>query len=129
MSSMQWKGDGMTEAPKFVKMVGFTCDKMHDPIADGTMTTCPWCYAAKAHAELVGIVNDLLCFGWVIADPWTAKWEHNMITVVDAGPICPVCGKAAPQDDVWPKGKTFRDPANHADDCRLAAVLRKEQHE
>ena len=120
----------MTDSPEFVKMVGFTCNQKHNPIADGTMTTCPWCYAAEAHAKLEGIVNDLLCFGWVIADPWDAKWaDTNCMEVVDAGPMCPVCGQCAPKEEKWPQGITMRDPANHADDCRLAAVLRKEQHE
>ena len=79
-----------------------------------------------AKAQLDGIVDDLLCFGWVIADPWTSKWECNVWTVVDSGPMCPVCGQAAPQnkDDAWPPGVTMYDPANHADDCRLAAVLK-----
>jgi hypothetical protein len=115
----------MSDAPGFVKMVGFACNQKHDPIADGTMTTCPWCYAAEAHAKLQGIVDDLLCFGWVIADPWAADWEYNSITVVDSGPICPVCGIAAPKSEGWPQGITMRDPGNHAEDCRLAAVLRE----
>ena len=29
-----------------------TCDKLHEPLKDGTTYTCPFCYAAKAHAKL-----------------------------------------------------------------------------
>jgi hypothetical protein len=78
-----------------------------------------------AKAQLDGIVDDLLGFGWVIADPWDAKWaDTNCMEVVDAGPMCPVCGQCAPKGDKWPPGVTMYDPANHADDCRLAAVLK-----
>ena len=83
---------------------------------------------AEAYGQcdmLDGIVDDLLAFGWVIADPWDAKWaDTNCMEVVDAGPMCPVCGQCAPKGDKWPPGVTMYDPANHADDCRLAAVLK-----
>jgi len=83
---------------------------------------------AEAYGQcdmLNGIVDDLLAFGWVVADPWNAHWEDpNCMHIVDAGPMCPVCGQAAPKGDRWPPGVTMYDPANHADDCRLAAVLK-----
>lgn len=78
-----------------------------------------------AKAQLDGIVDSLLAFGWVVADPWDAKWsDPNCMEIVDAGPMCPVCGQAAPMSEKWPPGVTMYDPANHADDCRLAAVLK-----
>lgn len=82
--------------------------------------------ALRAREEL--LFEGVLSFGWAIVDPWTATRGVGFVTVTDAGPVCPVCGQAAPKPldgEDWPRGGTMRDPTNHGDDCALVAYLRK----
>ena len=79
----------------------------------------------EAKARLDSIVDSLLAYGWVVADPWDAKWaDTNCMEIVDAGPMCPVCGQCAPKEEKWPQGATMYATENHAIDCALATVLR-----
>lgn len=76
------------------------------------------------------IMYGLRNFGWAIVDPWHAEREfktRGIWKVMDGGPICPVCGRAAPDSGAsWPTGVTFEDPVNHEPDCALAALLRED---
>ncbi len=79
---------------------------------------------AASEARAQDIVDSLLSFGWTIADPWyTKRHDRNHIEVHDSGPICPVCGQAAPWDENWPLGFTMEDPANHDPECALIPYL------
>lgn len=79
----------------------------------------------EARSLISDMANGLLAYGWVVADPWDAHWQDpNCMQIVDSGPMCPVCGTAAPKGEKWPPGITMYDPANHAEDCALAEYLR-----
>ena len=70
--------------------------------------------------------ESVLAFGWAVVDPWDAVWrDSGCMVITDAGPVCPVCGWAAPVGEGWPHGVTMRDPANHGPECELAKVLRE----
>jgi hypothetical protein len=50
-----------------------TCDKLHEPLKDGTTYTCPFCYATKARAEY----EELYRAAWALLDAIRDGWRYD----------------------------------------------------
>lgn len=92
---------------------------------------------AVDHDDAVGrLLRALVCRGWTISDPWSARRLADCsLEVIGMGFICPACGYAAPgvggqvthvpDEEATPAASTMLEPSNHAADCPMMELIKE----